>query len=272
MEEITCPRCGAIFAPENSAGICPNCGYNARTFFAKLRLIDKDMLGIVSFLVFSLVLIHNLFFAVIALAMAWSAFAQRARIGLHKPPIALNLEARELQRAPIPISKPSIPNEWKTLTSLSRPRVIVMSARAKGEIVLSVVFFLGVGGFVLSSYWNQFETLVEHPQDSIFGLAWLGLFVYLGGIRMRDWFAAREILMDGELTAGVLTDWREGRGGSSISYQYWTDSGQRFERHGKLIFKEELATKEGPLKVFYLPQDPTKSVALCCTSLRVRIN
>jgi hypothetical protein len=272
MEEVTCPCCGAIFTPENSAGICPNCGYDARTLFAKLRLLDKDMLGIAAFLVFSLLVIHNLIFALIAVAMACFAFAQRARIGLHKPAIALNLEAREPKKALIPISKPPTPKEWKTLASLSRPRVVVISARAKGEVILSAVVFLGVGAFVLSSYWNRFETLAEHPQGSIFGLVWLGLFVYLGAIGVRDWFAAWEVLRDGELTTGILTDWREGRGGASISYQYWTDSGQRFERHGKLVSKEELATKEDPLKVFYLPQEPTKSVALCCTSLRVRMS
>src|SRR5689334_9172651 len=82
MEEITCPRCGAIFAPENSAGVCPNCAYDVRTLFAKLRLIDKDMLGIALFLVYSLVVFHSLFFAVIAAVMSWSVLAQRVRIGL----------------------------------------------------------------------------------------------------------------------------------------------------------------------------------------------
>jgi hypothetical protein len=70
--------------------------------------------------------------------------------------------------------------------------------------------------------------------------------VYFGAIGMRDWFAAWEILRYGELTTGVLTDSREGRSGASISYQYWTDAGQRFERHGKLISKEELPPKKIP--------------------------
>jgi hypothetical protein len=36
--EVTCHRCGSVFAPDTSAGKCPFCGYNTRTPFAKLRL------------------------------------------------------------------------------------------------------------------------------------------------------------------------------------------------------------------------------------------
>jgi hypothetical protein len=36
--EVTCHRCGSVFAPDTLAGRCPYCGYNARTPFAKLRL------------------------------------------------------------------------------------------------------------------------------------------------------------------------------------------------------------------------------------------
>ncbi len=272
MDELTCPRCGAVFAPEASAGLCPNCSYNARTLFAKLRLTDKDVLAIILLLVFSLFLMRDLFFAAIAVALAWSTFAQKAGIGWHRPPIAFNLMAREPKRASIPISRRAIPNEWKTLASLPRPRVIAMSAAAKRQMILSVLVFFAVGGFVLASHWIQFTNLSKHFRDSVSGLLWLLVFVYLGVSGARDWFAAWEILRDGELTTGILTDWREGRGGASISYQFWTDSGQRFERQGKVISKEELAAEEDPLKVFYLPQNPTKSVALACTPLRIRIS
>jgi len=36
--EVTCHRCGSVFAPDTSLGRCPHCGYNTRTPFAKLRL------------------------------------------------------------------------------------------------------------------------------------------------------------------------------------------------------------------------------------------
>jgi hypothetical protein len=110
MEEATCPRCGAVFVPETSAGMCPHCSYNARTLFAKLRSVDKELVAIVLFLIFSLLVIHSVVFVGIALAQAWSVFTQKAKMGLHKPPIALNLETRKRNTAIIPISKPAIPD------------------------------------------------------------------------------------------------------------------------------------------------------------------
>jgi hypothetical protein len=35
--DATCWRCGEVFNPETSAGRCPNCRYNVRTPFARLR-------------------------------------------------------------------------------------------------------------------------------------------------------------------------------------------------------------------------------------------
>ncbi len=271
MEEVTCPRCGAVFAPDNTVGQCASCGYDARTLFARLRFVDKDLIAIALFLIFSVLVIHSVLFAGIALVQAWSVFSQKTKIGLHKPLTALNLEPQKSMSTALPISKPSIPNEWQALASLSRPRRVFMSSAAKGELALSAAIFLGVGGFFLDSFWNQFATMREHPQTGWFGLLWLALWIYFGIGSIRQWFFSWEILKDGELTTGVLTDWREGRGGLSVTYQFWTDSGRRFERQGKVLNKEELADEKAPLKVFYLPQDPTKSVALCCTSLRIRL-
>jgi DNA-directed RNA polymerase subunit RPC12/RpoP len=35
--EVACWRCGVLFDPENSAGRCPDCGYNVRTLMARAR-------------------------------------------------------------------------------------------------------------------------------------------------------------------------------------------------------------------------------------------
>src|SRR5712675_2022245 len=35
--EVTCWRCGVVFDGETSAGRCPNCRYNVRSPFARLR-------------------------------------------------------------------------------------------------------------------------------------------------------------------------------------------------------------------------------------------
>jgi hypothetical protein len=271
MEEVACPRCGGIFVPENTAEVCPNCSHNAGALFPRLRREDIDLIGIALFLIFSAAVVHSLLFALVALAEAWAMFSVNKKIGLHRPPTALNL-GTQITGAVVPISQPSMPDNWKDLASVPRPRRVIMSAPIKADLALSVAVFLGVGAFFADLFWKQFAVPRKHPFVFWLGGLWLALWVYFGTRCVRHWFSCWEILRDGELTTGVLTDWREGRSGPSISYRYWTNSGKSFECSGRVVSKKELADQEAPLKVFYLPQDPSKSVALCCTKLRITID
>ena len=270
MEEATCPRCSAVFVTSNTAGLCPNCSYNYRTLFARIRSFDSNLVALIFLLVFSLFVIHSVILFGIAAAQVWSIFAQKAKIGLYKPPIALDLETRKPNPTFIPVSKPPILGEWKPLTMLARPRDVSLSPKTFSELAFTTAVHLAVLAAFIRSFWGQITTFAQHPLDSLFDLIWLGLWLFIGAAGLRDWIVAREILRDGELTTGLLTDWREGEHGPSIS-QFWTDSGLRFERRGKVVTKEELANEKDPLNVFYLPHDPKKSVALCCTSLRLKI-
>src|SRR5712675_407438 len=269
--EAACWHCGAIFVPDTSAGLCPHCGHNVRTPFARLRAADTNLVALILFLAFSVFVIRSVLLSMIATAQAWSMFTQKAEIGLHKPSVALNLETKKSKSIPVPLSRPAMPSDWRAIALLSRPRNVFMSSGAKTELVLTVsIFALGLAAVFPHASRNEFLTLVHNPKDGVFGLLWLTFWVYFGISGILEYFIGREILRDGELTTGVLTDWREGRGGISVSYQFWTDSGQRFERHGRVHSKEELSNEKDPLKVFYLPQDPSKSLALCCTSWRLR--
>jgi hypothetical protein len=229
-----------------------------------------NLVALVGFLFFSVFVIHSVLLSMIAIAQAWSMFTQNAEIGLHRPPTALNLETRKSNSAPVPMSRPAMPSDWRALGLLSRPRDVFMSSGAKGGLILTVfIFAFGLWALFTYASRNEFLTLIHHPKNGLLGLLWLTFWVYFGITGIREYFVGREILRDGELTTGVLTDWRERRGGISVSFQFWTDSGQRFERHGKVHSKDELSNKTDPLKVFYLPQDPTKNVALCCTPWRL---
>jgi hypothetical protein len=149
------------------------------------------------------------------------------------------------------MSRLAMPSDWRGIALLSRPREVFMSSRAKGELILSVfIFALGLWAVFPYGSRNEFLTLVHHPRDGLFGLLWLTFWIYFGIAGIREYFVGREILRDGELTTGVLTDWRESCHRISVSYQFWTDSGQRFQRHGKVHSKDELSNKEAALKVF----------------------
>src|SRR6267378_6373209 len=100
MEEVTRIRCSAVFVPEISAGMCPHYSCNARTLFARLRYVDTDLVAIVLFLVLPLLVIHIVLFVGIAMAQAWSVFTQKAKMELHKSPVALMISFMPLKSLP----------------------------------------------------------------------------------------------------------------------------------------------------------------------------
>ena len=83
MEEVTRPRCSAVFVSEISAGMCLHYSCNARMLFARLRWVDTDLVAIVLFLVLPLLVIHIVLFVGIAMVQAWSVFTQKAKMELH---------------------------------------------------------------------------------------------------------------------------------------------------------------------------------------------
>lgn len=130
---------------------------------------------------------------------------------------------------------------------------------------------------------KQIENFVQNGKISLASLIYpaviLGVILYAVQRSRSD----ERILRDGVLTPGVLTGWydkssytRTGyHANIRIRYQFWTESGQKFEGSGTLISGtslDSLSINQEPFKVFYLPQNPSKSVALCCTSSRVGLD
>ena len=139
----------------------------------------------------------------------------------------------------------------------------------------SIVYFV--------SRWQQMKNFVPNRKISFAPLVYpvviLGLIAYAVQRSRGD----DRILRDGVLTPGVLTGWYDKSSYTRtgyhshirIRYQFWTESGQKFEGSGTLISDtslDSLSINQEPLKVFYLPQNPSKSVALCCTTSRVSVD
>src|SRR5258706_9470878 len=107
--EAACWHCGAIFVSDTSAGLCPHCGHNVRTSFARLRAADTNLVALILFLAFSVFVIRSVLLSMIAMAQAWSMFTKKAEIGLHKPLVALNLETKKSKSIPVPCRGPQCP-------------------------------------------------------------------------------------------------------------------------------------------------------------------
>jgi hypothetical protein len=223
--------------------------------------VDINNVAVILFVAFSVLVLQNAGMSMIAVAVGLSMFMQRTGTGLHRPPTALNLDGPRSDGPLVALSKPPIPGGWSALVQLSRPRKVFMPTGSKAWLLLGIGFFslFEVGpilSFLRRASWSDVRALVHNSGDSLNGIVWLAFCAYFCVLTIRAWLVNREVLRDGELTTGLLTHYDESRAGIYVRYQFWTDSGQRFERRGRVFTKKELAVATAPLKVFYLPQDP----------------
>lgn len=232
-----------------------------------------------------------------SLIWAGSICFQNARDSFKTPATTLNLGESAQVSDDTPLSRPPMPDSWKRLASMLPPRELEsasgsyrhdvstqnsLTRRARGltwaEQLLIAALICGLIVYV-ASHWRRIENAVRRGEISPTGFIY-GVFILLViGYGIRRVRYDDQILRDGVMTPGVLTDWYEQSTHSGhsvrIRYQFWTDSGQKFEGSGTLTpgFSEpSLSIAQEPLKVFYLPGSPGKNVALCCTVSRIRLD
>jgi hypothetical protein len=293
--EVTCWRCRAIFDPEATGKRCPHCGCHSEAWLAKLRFAAIDFIGPITLLGLGLYQLRDdtafsIMFLVGSLIWAGFIYFQDTGDWIVTPATDLNLvESRPVPESPI-LSKPPMPDSWKRFASTPRELESSIlgpsSLRAPGltwaEQLLITALICGTAIYA-ASRWRQIEDLVLHGNVSLAPFISPTVILCILVYAIRRTHADERILRDGALTVGVITDCYDkstlSRFGSQhyprIRYQFWTESGQKFEGSGTLTSgfpSPSLSIQQEPLKVFYLPQDPTKNVALCCTTSRVRVD
>jgi hypothetical protein len=279
--EITCWRCYAVFDPEALGSRCPNCGHHPEAWMAKLRFAGIDFIGPAILLSVALFDFRNdVMFSVlfVIVSLVWVGFICYEDVDDWAP-------------APdVPLTKPPMPESWKQQASVSPPldsesTSLSQPHRARrltwAEMLLIAALLCGLTYYSVS-HWSRFADSVVHRKGTIlpvYLVVILGFIVY--GVR-RGRFE-EEVLQDGVLTTGVLAGWYDKssyiRTGYQqyirIRYHFWTEAGQKFEGSGTLNPGSpfgNLSLNLEPLKVYYLPQDPSKNVALCCTTTREKFN
>jgi hypothetical protein len=203
----------------------------------------------------------------LVLGLGWAYLLRRTRVEYHDSALALSAGARNIKTAvpaPPSLRAPETPRQWKALTALPSPRQVYWPSSAKLSLLLLVIACLFIG----DTLWGFAR---HHPPliHAIYSRPAMGLeLVYLVAsmiailISLRRELAAVTILRDGEVTIGY---WNEG------AYQFWTRAGERFRCVAGIAAPEDALTDSGLVPVFYLPDDPARSIALCSVYARVRI-
>jgi hypothetical protein len=201
----------------------------------------------------------------------------------------------------VPLTKPPMPDSWKRMSSVDGSRQLEpnsisqtgtpkrASARRASGLTWAEQLFIAVLICALIAYvalrWGQFG---GSPALTKIPVTFITYVVVIGGIiayAVRRTSYEEQVMREGVLTTGVLAGWYDKssytRTGFQvyirIRYYFWTESGQKFEGSGTLnsnsgLSADNLSINREPLKVFYLPQDPSKNIAVCCTYVANRFS
>jgi hypothetical protein len=280
MGQIRCDSCGALFTAQSDGVICPFCGTETGSKWglalSALRGMFSSAMGFLFFMAFMRpsggLLLSLIAVWAIAIIGAMRSAMRPPSIGSRKSEIiTLGLgasSAEERQSGSYRLRPPAVPSEWATLVSTRPPREIYVPHRAwHGLLADAFLTVLPMGTFLAR---NGFQHI---PLDQLLRLRadtrtfWLLSYLTLVAARAWQYASTREIVRDGEVTVAYTSEISKG----AIWYQFRTATGDWFERMSPVTSK--VGTFEGGelIPVFYIPQDPRKSVALCGTDLRVRL-
>jgi hypothetical protein len=285
--EIVCSHCGAVFFSGAEVPVCPHCGRNPQgTPWRRMGALGTENLGVILWILWFVLVFQpwqadwGTVAVTAALAVAAGAtivYFRKSSKGSKGPVTALNLTARPNSFAgpwtePKP---PSVPGRWSSLMSLPRPREVFWPWRSKLSKIVDVAFMLGTAGYIGIVIHGDRITFAGWqavtPKDlRLFAMTAMADLAVIAGIYRE--IENLHFLRDGEVTIGRIVDWIENRRSLRTAlYQFWTRSGERFQHRGAIRSDKDEYSDMGPVPVFYFPEDPSRSLALCCTSLRVRI-
>lgn len=285
--ELTCWHCRAVFNPETTVKRCPNCGRHPEVWLAKLRFAAVDFIGPAFLVGMALYQFHEdvMFSALFIIgSLVWVGFILYEDISDWVP------------TTDVPLTKPPMPDTWKRLAPMHGPGQLepgsisdtgtpkqASAGRASG-LTMAEQLLIAVLTSALIAYaalrWNQLKSSLSLTKIPVTFITYAAVVGGLIAYAVRRTSFEEQVLREGVLTTGVLAGWYDKssytRSGYHvyirIRYYFWTESGQKFEGSGTLnpgLSTDSLSINQEPLKVFYLPQDPSKNVALCCTTSRV---
>jgi len=291
MSEIVCSYCGNVFFAAADAGVCRHCGQNPqKTPWKRISVLASDHLGIVIWVIYMAIWFRpepndwqqdGVLLALAIGAAATVMYARKAQGGSRGSVTALNLNQREmhadsLESSWTPPPPPRVPDKWSHLMSATRPREVFWPVSSQLWTAVSVAFIFASVGYVIYlvrghhasfSDWGR-----EWPKNLfLFAVTAISeLFVLVGLYRE---VGNRHLLQDGEVTMGSIVDWIQRKRADPIAvYQFWTRSGERFEHRGQVRSSKGEYSAPGVVPVFYLPEEPSNSLALCSTQLRIRLS
>lgn len=281
MREVVCSYCGAVFFSRAEDLVCPHCGRNPRGRPWK-ALWASEKLWLILWIVWVFVLLRpssrdDWVVDAALLALALPVTLSLAHFKKQGKVIALDLNRRGISEnslEPTPPPRPRVPEMWAGVVSSVQPRDVFWPTKSLLWMVVEGLWAAGTIGFAVQwmyrygSSWPKWRRGWEH---NLLFVAITGLVEAAMLFSLYREIRNAELLRDGEVSIGNVIDITEDRRALPFAtYQYWTSTGERFQHVGLVVSDRDEWSAPGVVPVFYFPEDPTKSLALFSTRLRVR--
>lgn len=291
MQEIRCHRCGAIALASSIGAMCPECGASPQTVIGRMWSKISRYVWLTITLMFAAYFEHplgrdskfsrTLLFTVIV-GVGWAIWKEARRERRYQPAGTGQTQRRKFYESPMtitpsPADPPEALPEWRPLVELPRPRDVYVPSDVRTKILWDALYGLGGLAFVIVIFlfrvagperWSKYSF---HGVDAAVAAILIVTAWQWSRLAFHE-LSARALLRDGDIVIGRITDWYEGEHGKSeVCYQFWTRTGKRYEHTGNVVSEQEYFKEKDFVPVFYLPEDPAKSVALCCATSRVRL-
>lgn len=281
MREVRCSRCGAVFTVQSDDAVCPSCGSapvsRLSTIFSFVATHWLMFLLIAAFLAIERPsaqawAVITFFLALVALGFIWFGLGRIGKSRSKEPSLDLGTMPRaETRPDPLitPMRPPKVPEKWRALVASRPPREVYLPPNVwKGFLAEGATLLFTL--YVYSSKASKHHLSPAQFLSTFIDPANLGLVLVYAlswGVRLKKLLTTRSIVRDGEVTIAYTTD----RSWNRATYRFWTQTGESFERRTTIVQRPDIPGEFTLVPVFYMLQDPRKSVALYGTEFRVRL-
>jgi len=282
MNRVFCPRCSAETVRAGDSPFCSICGWNCDRVEEKIRaklrfsfmeiLLPFLFLWLVRYLSkgWGEVFFFGLFIFAGLLYLHVKAKRDLELIKSVKPTSPRSqsgdLTATNFNTGSLPRSDPVV----EQLAALSRPRVVRFTPFGRTVYITFVIGWVVLTSIML---WSGYQGL-QHDSSNLSDLVWTLFFPLFTGLLLSTALISeqrnRKLLREGELVPGRIISQRRTGGKhprSVIVYSFTDRSG--LVRQRESTDSSESYFEEMIVPVFYDPQDPTRSLALCETYLKI---
>jgi hypothetical protein len=279
MQETRCRQCGATFTTVHPGAVCPYCGTQPSS-----RLRDFVSFLAMHWVLFALIAafiaierpsapvwaVIGLFAALVALGVVCFGMGRATKVIAPDETLSLNLEThpRRAMPANIPMRPPKVPEKWRALVDSRPPRDVYLPPAFWKSFASETIVVVGTVLAYQARAAKHHVPFSKSPSfDDPASLIIILSYTATWAVRVHKLLTTRQVVRDGEVSVAYTT----ARSWNRATYQFWTQTGESFERRTSLVTRPDTPLTMQIVPVFYLPDNPRKSVALYATEFRVRL-